>query len=719
MSKKALITCIVLLCILLGGIAAAVGLLYSSPETGGSVRPADRSVVEARYPLFGAVPSDAAAVLHVSDMEDGLRLLTDSTRIFGSLVTESGKRGFDYFVYRLARLRKGGRLRSLGKAEMIVSLHYSGDLVPLMVLSVPKDTTADVRLLMAVADSSRMSFERSGTMLLISPARTLVASAARHLDSGVSIYDNEGFPGVVSATGGRDALYFSHAYASKLFGAWLNRPYTASSGFFSSTAEWSGFTIEELADDRLQMKVVASYDESSSWFPHTLAPGEVRAPAILPGSAFFAVDLPVADAARWTESWRKYLDAAKKIGRYKAGDAAFQKANGVSAEQWARRLDIKEVAKAVLPSEDGPVSLLFIRPGKADADLIFKDTGVASFKEYRPAVLPFVWKGYASLLFGSVFGIPDESMFTWTDGWMVIGDERTVSLYVREERGESLRDFLASGGAALRLPEKGVSLLTYVSMDAALAEAVFRPALAAAWKRTLEGIATKPAVLTLSTGTAGTLDVERVAARPRRGKAADGSAPVAAAIEVPRGPFKVRNSATGQDNLLSQADNMALQLRDEKGKTLWSIPFRTPLCGRVEEVDYYANGKVQFLFASGSRLYLIDRLGRMVTGFPAETGREIALGPAVYDFTGAGGYSALVLHKDNTVGMYDLHGNVRAGWTDISCEAAITALPELVTVEGTRYWVVRTTEAQPAVFGFHGGEPVAKGEAKKVLKAIK
>ena len=36
-------------------------------------------------------------------------------------------------------------------------------------------------------------------------------------------------------------------------------------------------------------------------------------------------------------------------------------------------------------------------------------------------------------------------------------------------------------------------------------------------------------------------------------------------------------------------------------------------CGAVATIDYYANGKLQFLFAAGSRLYLIDRLGAMVT----------------------------------------------------------------------------------------------------------
>ena len=717
MSKKTIIACLALLCILSGGIAAAVCFLYAPGRKSPGVQ-VDRTVVEARHPLFGAVPSDAAMLLRFSDMEDGLLLMTDSTKVVGCLATGSGKRGFDRFVSRLSRLRENGRLRSLARAEMIISLHYSGDLVPLMVLAAPKDTTADLRLLMAAADSAKMSYELSGQTFLLSPARTLVSAAARHLDSGVSVFDSEGFPEIVSVTGGTDAVYFSHHYAGKLFGAWLNRPYAAHSGFFSTLAGWSGFSWEDSGPARLRMGAKAVCGKNPACFLNALSPGETRAAAVLPASTAFAVDLPVADVARWTEAWRKYLDASKKLGRYKSGDAAFQKENGLSAEAWARRLDIKEVAKAVRFTDNGPFSVLFIRPGKADAAIILKDTGLSSFKEYRPAVLPFAWKGYAPLLFGSVFSVPDESMFTWLDGWMVIGGEDAVSAFVGDGREESLRDFLSSGGADLRFPEKGTSLLAYVSMDARLADEVFRPELAAAWKKTLDGIALEPVLLTAGAGNTGAFSVDRIAVRSRRSK--PGEAPSAGpAPEVPRGPFKVTNSGTGKVNTLSQADNMALQLRDENGKTLWSIPFKTPLCGRVEEVDYYANGKIQFLFASGSKLYLLDRLGRQVGGFPAETGKGIVLGPAVYDFTGAHGYTAMVLHEDNTIGMYDLHGKVREGWQGISCETAITALPELVTVEGHRYWIVRTAAAQPSVFGFLGGEPLARSELRKVLKAIK
>jgi hypothetical protein len=418
------------------------------------------------------------------------------------------------------------------------------------------------------------------------------------------------------------------------------------------------------------------------------------------------------------ESYRKYLDANKKLGRYKSGNSNFQKSVGMTAEQWAQRLDLKEVAKAVVLDGETRHPLLYIRPGKADADLILRGTGLTSFKEYKDAVLPFAWKGIPSLLFGGLFNLPDDSMFTWKDGWMVIGDEKAVAAVVSGTfPGQDLRSYLSDYGLDGRLPERGLTV--YVSMTPSLSDEVFRPEVSSAWKQTLEGIAFEPAILNLSGGS-GLLTVDRAKVRSRRNGRAAESAVVAETpvdIAVPQGPFQVRNSGTGKDNTFSQAPNLALQLRDEKGKTLWSLPFKDALCGYVEDIDYYANGKIQFLFAAGSKLYLVDRLGRMVSGFPAELGKEVLLGPGVYDFTGAHGYTAMILHKDNTIGMYDLHGKVREGWLGISPETQITALPQLVTAEGKKYWVIKTA-GQSVVYGFYGGEPVGKGESRKVLKAL-
>ncbi|MBO4761046.1 MAG: hypothetical protein J5520_04775, partial [Bacteroidales bacterium] len=245
-----------------------------------------------------------------------------------------------------------------------------------------------------------------------------------------------------------------------------------------------------------------------------------------------------------------------------------------------------------------------------------------------------------------------------------------------------------------------------------LADLLFRPVLASAFKDAVSGVSME-ALMVVMNGDKATINMERIPVV----KAADHTVLSRdTVVTVPEGPFKVMNSGTGRMNLFSQTSNNALTLKEENGKGIWSVPFGSRICGAAETVDYYANGKLQILFASGSKLYLIDRLGRFVKDFPSELGKEVLLGPAVYDFSGAKGYTVMILHKDNTIGMYDLHGKLRSGWQEISVEGeTIKKLPELLEVNGIRYWVVRTSECT-RIYGFEGGEQLTSATGDKRLR---
>ena len=186
-------------------------------------------------------------------------------------------------------------------------------------------------------------------------------------------------------------------------------------------------------------------------------------------------------------------------------------------------------------------------------------------------------------------------------------------------------------------------------------------------------------------------------------------------VDVPTGLFPVKNFQTGKTNYLYQNSHGSICLNDENGKGVWGAPFKEKLCGRVQNIDYFNNGKIQFLFAAGTKLYCIDRLGHWVNGFPVDLKKDILLGPDIYDFTGAGGYTVTVLHKDNTLERYNLHGAKPDGWQGIKGPETIKNLPELLEIQDRKYWIVRTS-VQTLIYPFTGGEPVVKGEGTKMIK---
>ena len=282
--------------------------------------------------------------------------------------------------------------------------------------------------------------------------------------------------------------------------------------------------------------------------------------------------------------------------------------------------------------------------------------------------------------------------------------------------GETLADRLASNVSGDRVPQKGCGFWVYHSLseDPSLIDVNFSPLMAKGVRRVIGGVTYVPATL-YATAQGDKMGLEFQIDRMLLKQERTPETSRDTTVSVPAGPFKVTNSGTGKVNKFYQNSHLSLCLQDENGKDLWGIPFKYPICGFVQEADYFNNGKIQFLFAADTKLYLIDRLGRFVSGFPVELGKEVAVGPKLYDFTGAKGYTAMVVFKDNTVGYVDLHGRTVASWKGIDAPDTIKEVPELLESGGKKYWLVRTA-SRTLVYPFEGGESLVKGEGDKRIR---
>lgn len=170
------------------------------------------------------------------------------------------------------------------------------------------------------------------------------------------------------------------------------------------------------------------------------------------------------------------------------------------------------------------------------------------------------------------------------------------------------------------------------------------------------------------------------------------------------GPFSVLNSSTGKINSLQRKNGM-LSLTDENGAVLWSIPFETPLCSMAGTIDYYANGRLQFLFISNDEIRLFDRKGNEVAEVRKKLDKPVRIGPAIYDFANKKKYNILTLNKDNTIDMYNLEGKKPPKWEGITTSEPIHNLPRYIIRKGKSFWWL-TTEKNCYLYAFMGGAPL-------------
>ena len=696
MNRKTLTILIAAAVILIGGITLAVMKLYSG--TGKSTEPVgDLRFLEDNR-LIEAVPSDAAIVMCFRNFGHACELLGDSLAVFGELASNK----FDRIASTPAS--------SLKRVPAIMSVHYSKDMPPLMILEAGKaitDKTADLRNLLALADSSGLVTRINGNMVLISSSETIINSSVRHLEGGHSILEAKGFRDLASAipANGDDVIFFSNAYADNILGAFLSRKHRKANAFIKDLSEWTALRVTRHSRTGAEMLGTLLYSNDPYFYPNVLThagQSTVGIADVVPGNVDFIIDITIGNITAYIKAYRTHLDSRSRLDKYESTLQSQKKKYGVNAEEWAQSLDIKEIAVVSLHLGEKVRQILLFRPGvrlsaeKADA-------------ANRA--------GFARTVFGEVFTGEDESVCAPVGKWIVIGAADCVAEYSKPDfLKETLTVRLESEGID-RIPHKNCAAWIYHSLseDPNLLDANFTPIMAKGLKSIIKGAAYVPVVLSgVSEGGRMSLNLNLDRIEVSKGSVALSSTRDTTVV-IPEGPFKVLNCATRKTNTLYQNSHLSICLRDEKGKDVWGVPFKSKICGYVQQIDYYNNGKIQYLFAAGSQIYLIDRLGRFVTGFPVETGKKIAAGPAVYDFTGAKGYTAMLLHTDNTVGYYDLHGKQVPSWKGITADETIKSLPELLEGNGKKYWVVRTS-AQTLVFPFSGGEPLIKGEGNKMIR---
>lgn len=719
MNKKTLVIYISIAILLLAGIAAGVIFLYKGDDSGKKAM--SRVDVAEHFPLLQAVPSDAAAIFCAGNLKDGSALFTDGTKVFDVLLSD-GKFHPCVDFFRTLEEEMDGALSSLRSQPLAVSLHYSGSIVPLVVVSVPRtctDSTAQVLALREAADSNGMKScfysSENVSAVLVSTSETIINSSVRHQDSGMSILSDKDFTQSLAGAGSRDVLFLSNAYSEKLLPVFFQRPVVRHADFIKSVSSWTVLSLEDVSEKRFEASGYLSSGKDGDHFANVfsgVAPEISSFIKAVPSGTFFAASLPLSNQADYLSSYRKYLDSKSRLGANGNGISSLAKKTGVNPDDWSKSLSLKEVAKAQWRSGDDTHEAIFVRVGRKDYSLIFNGLDANDEKSYRMSPNAYSFGGFASALFGQFFSVADESHFAFTGEWIVSGSEADIADYVgRFSEGDVLQALLADASAVPAILAKDCSFAAYFSAGTAPAASLFSQAAVTSVNSTLDGAAFEPCFLVCN-GDSFRMNVTRV---PFINKSSTPAVVADAAIEIPQGPFPVKNSGTGKTNLLSQQPNYYLSLKEEDGTGIWSVPFSEPLCGCVESIDYYANGKFQFLFGAGSKIHLLDRLGRFVSDFPVDLGKDILLGPAAYDFSGANGYSVVVLHKDNTIGMYNIHGAKPDKWEGIAPDETIIALPELIKMKSGSYWAVRTA-VQTQIFPFYGGEPVYVQEGAKSIR---
>ncbi len=159
---------------------------------------------------------------------------------------------------------------------------------------------------------------------------------------------------------------------------------------------------------------------------------------------------------------------------------------------------------------------------------------------------------------------------------------------------------------------------------------------------------------------------------------------VALSSSVSSRPVEVKNHTDKKFEILLQDSAQTLYLIGKGGKIAWQRKLDGLIRGDVEQIDFFANGKLQYLIATDKSVYIIDRLGNFVNPFPV----ALSFVPEhlyVIDYDHSKKYRFLFADKKGFLRMMDMRSQFLDGWTALNTGSELLSKPRHHRIAGKDY----------------------------------
>mgnify|MGYP001322037585 CR=1 FL=1 len=167
-------------------------------------------------------------------------------------------------------------------------------------------------------------------------------------------------------------------------------------------------------------------------------------------------------------------------------------------------------------------------------------------------------------------------------------------------------------------------------------------------------------------------------------------------------PQIVYNHSTKKNNIIIQDDDKKVYLISSKGKILYEKQLGGIILDKVNQLDFYKNGKLQYIFNTEDSLYIIDRLGRNVENFPMKLSAKAKRGHSLLDYDKNKKYRILVPSENGMVYNYSKEGKAVKGWKFEKMNMPISHQIQHINIKGKDYIYVVDSNGNTNVVGRNG-----------------
>ncbi|MGL1888951.1 MAG: hypothetical protein OCD76_20730 [Reichenbachiella sp.] len=128
-------------------------------------------------------------------------------------------------------------------------------------------------------------------------------------------------------------------------------------------------------------------------------------------------------------------------------------------------------------------------------------------------------------------------------------------------------------------------------------------------------------------------------------------------------PFAVKNHKDRSLEMMVQDSSFQLSLIGTDQKVKLRIPLKSALTSTIYQLDYYKNGKLQYLFSTGRKVHLLDRTGTYIPGYPVQFNVDSNIKAlSLIDYDNSKNYRIMVGTDNSFYYLIDKSGKQLKGW---------------------------------------------------------
>lgn len=131
-------------------------------------------------------------------------------------------------------------------------------------------------------------------------------------------------------------------------------------------------------------------------------------------------------------------------------------------------------------------------------------------------------------------------------------------------------------------------------------------------------------------------------------------------------PQIVINADNMRKEILTQDEKNNVYLINQSGEILFKKKISEKIIGDVYQIDYFKSGKLQYVFNTSNHIFVLDRKGRVLNGFPLKLPSESSNSILVVNYDKAKIYRYFVACKNGNIYGYEANGKPLDSWSPLA-----------------------------------------------------